>query len=85
MEATRAKLLDVFQKTASEVVGREFDHVAESTAITELGIDSLGMFEIISKLEEQLDVQFPNDVLGDLHTVRDLLDVVEQQQKAAAS
>ena len=47
--------------------------------IDELVIDSLGMLEIIGSLERQLRIQFPDDSLAGLQTIRDLLDVVEKR------
>ncbi len=78
--ATRSDLLTMFRKTASEVVEKDFHHVEESTVISELAIDSLGMLEIIGSLERQLRIQIPDESLTGLTTIRDLLDVVEQRQ-----
>ncbi len=80
--ASRQELLVMFQKTASEVVEREFAHVEEGTVISELGIDSLGMLEIVGAMERQLKVQIPDDQLAGIHTVKDLLEVVEKRQPA---
>ena len=77
--ASRQELLVMFQKTASEVVEREFAHVEEGTVISELGIDSLGMLEIVGAMERQLKVQIPDDQLAGIHTVKDLLEVVEKR------
>jgi acyl carrier protein len=74
---TRANLLAMFRETATEVVEKDFHHVAETSVISELAIDSLGMLEIIGSLERRLRVQIPDEMLTDLHTIRDLLDVVE--------
>ena len=76
---TRDKLLTMFRETATEVVEKDFHHVQESTVISELAIDSLGMLEIIGSLERQLRIQIPDESLTGLTTVRDLLDVVEKR------
>ncbi len=78
----RAQLLDLFQKTATEVVEREFSHVQETTVISELGVDSLGMLEIVGAMERQLKIQIPDDQLAGIETVRDLIEVVEKRQAA---
>ena len=77
---TREQLLTMFRTTATEVVEKDFHHVQESTVISELAIDSLGMLEIIGSLERQLRIQIPDESLTGLTTVRDLLDVVEKRQ-----
>jgi len=74
---TRANLLAMFRETATEVVEKDFHHVVEASVISELAIDSLGMLEIIGSLERRLRVQIPDEMLTDLRTIRDLLDVVE--------
>ena len=52
-DPTRADLLTMFRETATEVVEKDFHHVARETVISELAIDSLGMLEIIGSLERQ--------------------------------
>ena len=76
---TRAELLECFQRMATEVAEKEFTSVAESTQIAELGIDSLGMLEIIGSLERQLRIQIPDEMLTGVGTIRELLDVVEKR------
>jgi acyl carrier protein len=76
---TRESLLAMFRETATEVVEKDFHHVLESSVITELAIDSLGMLEIIGSLERRLRIQIPDEMLTGLHTIRELLDVVEKR------
>jgi acyl carrier protein len=76
---TREGLLTLFRETATEVVEKDFHHVSESSVISELAIDSLGMLEIIGSLERRLRIQIPDESLTGLHTIRDLLDVVEKR------
>ena len=76
---TRQHLLAMFRESATEVVEKDFHHVLESSVITELAIDSLGMLEIIGSLERQLRIQIPDEMLTGLHTIRDLIDVVEER------
>jgi acyl carrier protein len=76
---TRDRLLAMFCDTASEVVEKDFHHAKESTVITELAIDSLGMLEIIGSLERRLRVQIPDESLTGIRTIGDLLDEVEKK------
>jgi len=80
MASSRAELLTIFQKTATEVVEREFTNISEKTVISELGIDSLGMLEIVGSMERQLKIQFPDEALAGIQTVEDLLSLVEKRQ-----
>jgi acyl carrier protein len=83
MAFNRNQLLDLFRTTATEVVEREFKDISENTLITDLGIDSLGMMEIISTLERTAKVHIPNEQLEMIRTVKDLIEVVEKRQSAS--
>ena len=74
----------MFQKTATEVVEREFPKIAESTVISELGIDSLGMLEIVGSMERQLKITLPDETLAGIQTVKDLIELVEKRQSLTA-
>jgi acyl carrier protein len=76
----RTELLDAFCRTATEVAEKEFVGVAETTPIAELGIDSLGMLEIIGSLERELKIHIPDESLAGIQTVKDLLNAVELRQ-----
>ena len=79
VKPTRDGLLAMFCETASEVVEKDYHHVVESMAISELAIDSLGILEIIGSLERWLRIQIPDESLSGIQTVRDLLDEVERR------
>jgi acyl carrier protein len=79
VKPSREGLLAMFRETASEVVEKDFHHVVEPMAISELAIDSLGILEIIGSLERQLRIQIPDESLSNVQTVRDLLDEVERR------
>jgi acyl carrier protein len=79
VKPTRDGLLAMFCETASEVVEKDYHHVVESMAISELAIDSLGILEIIGSLERRLRIQIPDESLSGIQTVRDLLDEVERR------
>ena len=81
MAPRRDELLEIFRKTASEVVEQDFQSVSESTVISDLGIDSLGMLEIVGSMERELKIQIPDESLSGITTIRDLLEVVEKRQQ----
>jgi acyl carrier protein len=85
MASSRAELLAIFQKTASEITEREFPSIAESTVISELGIDSLGMLEIVGSMERELKVQLPDEALAGIQTVKDLIELVEKKEALEAA
>ena len=76
---TRPELLEMFRRTATEIVEKEYPTLSEDTKLGELGIDSLGMLEIIGALERELKIQIPDESLTGLQTVRDLVNAVERR------
>jgi acyl carrier protein len=84
MPRSRTDLLNVFRATATEVAEKDFNTVAETTTISELGIDSLGMLEIIGSLERELRIQIPDESLAGVVTVKDLLNAVESRQSVTS-
>ena len=82
MAFSRTELLQMFKKTAAEIAEKDFPNISEATVISELGIDSLGMLEIVGAMERQLKIQIPDESLAGIQTVKDLLNVVEKRQTA---
>jgi acyl carrier protein len=80
MVSSRNELLGIFQKTATEIVEREFASISEKTTISELGIDSLGMLEIVGSMERELKIQLPDESLAVILTVEDLIELVQKRQ-----
>lgn len=82
---TRDALLEMFQEAASMIAERDLRDTHEGTEIAQLGIDSLGMLELVGELERQVGVHLPDDQLVGLLTVRDLLDLVERRREVSAA
>lgn len=75
---TRAELIERFQKIASEVAEKTITLKSETTPIADLGIDSLGMLEIVGSLEKEFKVTIPDDKLVGISTVAQLVDLVHK-------
>lgn len=84
---TDHNLLSVFKTVATRVDKRDFSHVTSESVITELGIDSLSMMQIVGEMEQEFDVMLPDDELVALQTVGELCDKVGKKisEKGAAS
>ena len=74
-------LLEMFKTVAARVDKREFPQVNSESVITELGIDSLSMMQIVGEMELKLDIMIPDEDLVELVTVKDLLAVVERRME----
>jgi acyl carrier protein len=57
--------------------------VTRSSVITELGIDSLSMMQIVGEMETELGVMIPDEDLVELVTVGDLCQKIEARLTAA--
>ena len=77
-------LLQMFKTVAARVDKREFPDVTRSSVITDLGIDSLSMMQIVGEMEVELGVMIPDEDLVELHTVGDLVSKVEARMGKAA-
>ena len=80
---SRDELMARFREIASEVAERDIPLASEDTAISALGIDSLGMLEIVGEMERRLKIRLPDEALAGVETVQNLLDVVEKRQQMA--
>ena len=74
-------LIAVFKQVAKEVDKRDFPEVTGDSVISDLGIDSLSMMQIVGEMELKLDIMIPDEDLVELVTVKDLLAVVERRME----
>jgi len=75
-------LLALFKGVASRVDKRAFDQITTESVITELGIDSLSMMQIVGEMETELGVMIPDEDLVEIRTVGDLISKVEARREA---
>ena len=71
----------VFEKVREiicEELGKEPEEVTLESSFDDLDADSLDLFQVISEIEDEFDIQI--DTEGDLKTVGDLVAYVEAQQ-----
>ena len=73
---TQQDLIALFKKVATEVDKREFRDITGESVITDLGIDSLSMMQIVGEMELRLNIMIPDEDLVELITVADLVKVV---------
>jgi acyl carrier protein len=73
----RIDALEMFKSVATRVDKHAFPHVTRQSVITELGIDSLSMMQIIGEMETELGIVIPDEDLVELVTVGDLCGKVE--------
>ena len=72
----------VFEKVQEIIVeelGKDAEEVKEETTIEELDADSLDVFQVISEIEDEFDIQIETE--EGLNTVGDLVAYVEEKTK----
>lgn len=77
-------LLEMFKTVAARVDRREFPNVTASSVITELGIDSLSLMQIVGEMETELDIMIPDEDLVELVTVGDLIKKVGKRMESSS-
>jgi len=72
-------LLEMFKTVAKRVDKREFPSVTATSVITDLGIDSLSMMQIVGEMETELGILIPDEDLVELITVGDLCAKIDKR------
>ena len=75
-------VLGLFKTVAERIDTKSFNDVTRESVITDLGIDSLSMMQIVGELETELDLQIPDEDLVEIVTVGDLCSKVERRLSA---
>lgn len=62
--------------------GRTLPPITREVRISDLGIDSIAMMQIVGEVEDKLDIKIPDEKLAQLNTVGDIERVVLEQIKS---
>ena len=66
------------QSIIAEVLNIDADEVTmDKTFVDDLGADSLDVFQIIMGIEEEIDIEIPNDAAENISTVADAVDAIK--------
>lgn len=53
----------------------------QSEIVKDLGADSLDIFDLLTKLEDEFGIIFPDNEMENVKTVQDIVDMLEKLQK----
>jgi acyl carrier protein len=74
-----ASVLERVTDIVSEQLGVEKDKISEGTSfVNDLGADSLDTVELVMELEEEFDVNIPDDAAEKIQTVGQAVDFIDQ-------
>ena len=66
------------QSIIAEVLNIDADEVTmDKTFVDDLGADSLAVYQIIMGIEEEFDIEIPNDAAENISTVADAVDAIK--------
>jgi 8-amino-7-oxononanoate synthase/acyl carrier protein len=76
MQRTDLNLINILKTAVYDVNLKELGDISASTMISELGLDSVAMMELIGVLEENLSIRIGDQEVSELHSVGDLLNLL---------
>ena len=76
--------LTIVRDFAKDRLDVPLENIVATASLKDLGIDSLGLLELIFEFEEKLNLSVPQDI-DPPQTVGDLLAIVEQLQQSATA
>ena len=83
---TRQELSSVVHELLEKETGETYPGLQESTSLREgLNLDSLDMAGLVLHVESRFGIQIETELLEDITTVGDLLDVLDRKIVAKAS
>ena len=73
-------MLDKIKSIVAEQLGVDEDQVTEDASfVDDLGADSLDTVELIMALEEEFDVEIPDEDAQKIKTVKDVMEYIESK------
>ena len=65
-----------------QVADTELEFDEDTNLIEGLGLDSYKVLDLMLEVEDEFDISVPMNLLTDVHTVRDLAQLIEQSKPA---
>ena len=70
--------LEIISNNLGKFTGSETALDPETNIIEALALDSVKVLDLIMEIEDQFDISIPLNIMANVHTVRDLAEVIEQ-------
>jgi len=73
-------IVEKVKKVIADQLSMEVEEVnLESTFTDDLGVDSLEIFEIVMSLEEEFEIEIPNEDIENIKTIGDIVNYVKSK------
>lgn len=80
MASVQERVIDI----VAEQLGVDKEKVTPETSfVNDLGADSLDTVELVMELEEEFDINIPDDAAEKIQTVGQAIDHIEQEMKSS--
>ena len=74
-------VLEKLKSIVADQLGVEEDKVVLDASITEdLGADSLDVVDLVMSIEEEFDIEIPDEAVEDIKTIGDIVKYIENNQ-----
>ena len=71
--------LDKLKEIIGNVMNIDTDTITEDTTfVDDLGADSLDVFQIMMALEEEYDIEFGNDAIEEIQSLKDAVEILRK-------
>lgn len=75
-DAILQKVIEVVNDTLDIADGTELTELTEQTSFKDLGADSFDLLELVTALEDELDMQFDDDAVQSIATIGQAVDAI---------
>ena len=72
--------MELVKEIAEEALEADLDDATPQTPLSSLGLDSADLLELVSLLEDRLDISVPDSRFKDLETVGSLITLLDELQ-----
>ena len=74
-------VFEKIQEIIADKLGLDADVITVGSSIKDdLNADCLDLYEIVTGIEEEFDVEVPTEALGNMNTVKDMVEYMESLQ-----
>lgn len=78
----RKEILEKVADIASDVLGVDASEITEKTTFDDLDADSLDRLQLVTAMEDEFDLEIPDDQLEAINSVADAVEAIEHAQEA---